>query len=129
MDTFEEIDGPLDGSGGVVEFGEGLFVVAGDYGPVFREGLAEAVEGGHVRVRDVMHDLADGPAAFAVGRIELVIFEIAHGLAKLRWHLTNCFDGITKIFRRYCFPRSELADGITGIVSMSIRHGISRKEE
>ena len=128
VDAFEQIDGPLDGSGGVVQFGEGLFVVAGDDGPVFGEGFAEAVEGGHVRVRDVMDDLADGPTAVAVGRVELVVFEVEHRRAKLRWHLTNCFDGVTKIFRRYGFPWGEVADGITRIVGL--RHGaLGRKVE
>jgi len=128
VDAFKEIDGPLDGSDGVVQFGEGSFVVAGNLGPVFGEGFAEAVEGGHVRVGDMVDDLADGPAAFAVGRVELVVFKVEHGRAKLGWHLTNCFDGVTKVFRRNGFTRSEVADGITRVVGL--RHGaLGRKVE
>lgn len=48
VDAFEDIDRPFDGSCGVMELGEGLFIVAGDGGPVFGEGFTEAMKGRHV---------------------------------------------------------------------------------
>ncbi len=71
VEGFDELERPLDGGGGVVQRGPGLLVVGLDGGPVLGEGEANADEGVHVAVGDVVDELADGPAAFAVGGVEL----------------------------------------------------------
>ena len=55
------------------------FIIGFDGGPVFGERQFEAHKGIRVTVGKVMHDLPYGPAAFAIGRIELRIAEPADG--------------------------------------------------
>ncbi len=81
VEGFDEFEGPLDGRGGVVQGGPGLLVVGLDGGPVLGEGEANADDGVHVAVGDVVDELADGPAAFAVWRVELLVAEALDGVA------------------------------------------------
>ena len=55
----------------------GGFVVGLDGGPVLGERELEADVGVGVAVGEVMHDLAHGPAAVAIGRVELGVVEAA----------------------------------------------------
>ena len=117
VDAFKEIDGPLDGSDGVVQFGEVSFVVAGNLGPVFGEGFAEAVEGGHVRVGDMVDELADGPSAFAIGRVDLRGVEVAERFAEQLGHLGDGLDGFAEVFGGDGGGRLEVADGVAWVGS------------
>ena len=82
VEAFDEFERPLDGGGRVVKLGPGFFVVGGDDGGNFGEGLANAQDGVHVGVGDVVGELADGPSAFAVGGGKLVFVEIVEGVAE-----------------------------------------------
>jgi hypothetical protein len=75
----------------------------------------DAEEGGHVRVGDVVDELADGPASFAVRRVEFGIAEAAEGLAELFGHLSKGEDGVAQIFGRNGGGRSEWTDGIASV--------------
>ena len=59
----------------VGEFGPAGFEVRLDRGDILGEREFETGEGVHVAVGDVMDQLADGPAAGAVGRVELLVVE------------------------------------------------------
>jgi hypothetical protein len=68
----EETERELGGrSAGVVELGPEFLIVAFDDGPILSEGEAGADAGIHVAVGNVVDELADGPAAFAIGGVEL----------------------------------------------------------
>jgi len=116
VNAFDDFERPLWGSGAVGQLGEGLFVVAGDDGPVFGEGFAETVEGGGVGVGDVVDELADGPAAVAVGSVDLGLVEVADRLAELLGHLSESEDGVADVFGRDGVGWSELADGIARVL-------------
>ncbi len=91
---FDELEGPLDGGGErVVEVGEEVLGVDDDGGKVFGEGELEAEEGGGMRVAEVVNELADGPAGFAVGGIELVVVESGDGVAELLGEVGEGGDG------------------------------------
>ena len=115
VDAFDGFERPLGRGDGVGQLGEGLLVVAGNYRPIFREGFAETMEGGHVRVGDVMDELADGPAVFTIGGIDLRRCEVAEGLAEQSGHLSKGEDGVATIFGCDAGGRSELADGIARV--------------
>jgi len=117
MDAFDDLERPLGGSAGVMQRGEEFLVIAGHGGPVFGEGLAEAVEGRHVRVGDVVDKLADGPSAFAVGCVDLRCVEVAEGLAEQLGHLGDDLDGVDKVFRDDGVGGRELADGVAWVGS------------
>jgi hypothetical protein len=64
----------------------------------------------------MMNDLANGPAAITVGRIELRIVEPAHGSAQVRWtgfDLPNAFGALLR-GRGATIPL-KLADGVSRI--------------
>ena len=44
-------------------------------------------------VGDVVHDLADGPSAFAIGRVPLSVVEAVDGVAELAGKLCKGADG------------------------------------
>ena len=83
VEGFDDVEGPLDRAGDVVEEGPGVFVVGLDGWPVFGEGELDADDGVHVGVGDVVDELADGPAAVAVGGGELGVVEILDGVAEV----------------------------------------------
>ena len=64
------------------QLGPGGFVVGLDGGPVLSERELEADVGVGVAVGDVMHHLAHGPAAVAIGRVELRVAEARDGRAQ-----------------------------------------------
>jgi len=98
VESGDHCEGAIDGETAVGEAGPGGFVVGLDGGPVFREREFGADEGVGVAVGDVVHELADGPAAIAVGSIELRVAESADGGLKGGWKLAEdgdllCTDG------------------------------------
>ena len=117
VEAFDELEGPLDwGGGGVMEGGPGFFVVRLDGGPVLGEGEADAGEGVHVAVGHVVDELADGPAAFAVGGGELVVVQAVDGVAKLLGKLGERADGLHAVSEGDTGGREgEAADGITHV--------------
>ncbi len=83
MQRLDELERPLDGGDRVMEVSPGTLVVGRDGGIVFGECEAHANEGVHVAVGDVVNELADGPAAFAVGRVELGLVELGAGVTQV----------------------------------------------
>ena len=75
----------IDGQTAVSEARPGGLVVGLDGGPVFREGeLGAAIRVG-VAVGNVMHELAHGPAAFAVRSVELQLGESVDSALEGGW--------------------------------------------
>ncbi len=83
VESFEEFQRPLDGGGGVVQVGPGCFVIRLDGGVVFGESETDADECVHVAIGEVMNDLPDGPAAFAVGGVEVAVAKTFDGVTQL----------------------------------------------
>jgi hypothetical protein len=77
MHCLDDVERPFDRRMHIGQHGEGLFVIARDSGPVFGERAANAEEGGHVRVGDVMHELTYRPAIRSIGRVDLLVVERA----------------------------------------------------
>ena len=71
VDVFDDGKGGFDRKRGIGQQGPGVLVVGLDGGLVFGEGEAEADEGVHVGIGDVVDELADGPAAVAVGGVQV----------------------------------------------------------
>lgn len=70
-----------------------MFVIWLDGGLVFGQGEAKADEGIHVRIGDVVDELTDGPAAVAIGGIEICLPEgVECGFEKL-WQIADLGDG------------------------------------
>jgi len=126
VNAFDELERPLGGGVGVGQLGEGFFVVALDDGPVFGEGFPYAVEGGGVRVGNVMHDLADGPAAVAIGRVDLAGVEVADGFAEELGEFGERLDGVAAVFWGNGLRQREGAYGIAEVRVAKLgefRHG------
>jgi len=115
VEGFDEIEGPFDGGDGVVEAGPGVFVVGLDGGRVFGEGEFDAKEGVHVGVGDVVDELADGPAAVAVGGSELRVVEVVDGVAEVVGELGEDGDGGEAVVGGDGFGALKLADRVPGI--------------
>ena len=85
------------GGGVVVEAGEAVFGVGDDGRPglACRSGECELVaeERDGVRVAEMVDELADGPAGFPVGGVELVVIEAGDGVAQLLGELGEGGDG------------------------------------
>ncbi len=75
---------PSSGACAVGELRPCSFVVGLDGGPILSERELEADIGVRVAVGDVMHDLAHGPAAVAIGRVELGVGEAVNCGAQMR---------------------------------------------
>ncbi len=84
VDVFDDGERGFDGECGIGEKRPGVLVIRLDGGLVFGEGEAEADEGIHVRIGDVVDELTDGPAAVAIGGIEICLPEgVKCGFEKL----------------------------------------------
>ncbi len=84
MERRRESQARVDGGGaGVGELGPELLVVGLDGGPILGEGEADADVGIHVAVGDVVDELADGPAAVAIGGVELRVVQAGDGGAEI----------------------------------------------
>jgi len=80
----DERERDIDGKPAAVgERGPGGLVVWLDGGPIFGEGELEANVAVGVAVGDVVHELADGPATVAVGRVDLRVVEAGDGFAEV----------------------------------------------
>ena len=93
VQAFNKFERPLGGSRGVVQVCPGCFVVELDGGPVFGKSQTNADGGVHVAIGHVMHDLADGPSAFAIERVPLPVVEAVDGVAELAGKLCKGADG------------------------------------
>jgi hypothetical protein len=95
MQSLEESEGDVDRAGFRIEkLRPAIFVIGLDRGLVFGEGETMADVGVHMAVGDVVDDLADGPAAFAIGSVELGGREITDGGAKPGGSVGDDFDGL-----------------------------------
>jgi hypothetical protein len=111
VEALDEVEGGVyRGSARVVELGPEFFVVALDHRPFFSEGEARADVGIHVTVGNVVDELADGPAAFTVGRVELGVAEAVGGGAEI---LRQGSDGsdVRGVVGEIGFCAAEFADG------------------
>ena len=99
----------------VGEFGPELFFVGLDRGIVLGEGEAEAAVGIDVAVGDVVDELANGPAAVAIGRGELLVGEAAERLAEFERRVLDHFDGGGALIGIQWTGEDELADGIARV--------------
>lgn len=70
-----------------------MFVVRLDGGLVFSEGEAKANEGIHVRIGDVVDELAYGPAAVAIGGVEMRFAEGVECGKELLGQIADFGDG------------------------------------
>lgn len=116
VEAFDEIKGPLDRSRGIVKVGPGGLVVGLDGGPVFGEGELGAGEGIHVGVGDVMHKLANCPAAFTVRGVELLGREAVDCVVELAGELGELADGGEAVVGTDVFGRVEGAEGVARIL-------------
>lgn len=93
VDVFDDGERSVDGEAGVRQQRPGLFVVGLDGGLVLGESPTEAQEGIHVRIGDVVDELAQGPAAFAIGNVELVAIEGGEGGLELLGEVADVGNG------------------------------------
>ncbi len=131
VEGFDEVERPLDGGGGVVEGGPGLFVVGLDGRPVLGKGEFDAEEGVHVGVGDVVDELANGPTAVAVGGSKLIVAEVLNGVAEVGGQVGKDADGGKADLMRDGLRALEFSDGVPGIEQFG-RHwellcGVKRK--
>ena len=110
VQAFDEVEGPLDGSGGIVKYGPGGLIVGFDGGPIFGKGEFDAGERVHVGVGDVMDELADGPAGFAVGGVELLGGKAMDGIVEFTWKIGEFTDGGKAVVVGDGFGRYESTD-------------------
>ena len=116
MDGIDERQGDLDGHAAVRQAGPGGLVVGLDGGRVLSEGQLDANVGVGVAVGDVVDDLADGPAAFAVGGVELGVVEPGNGLAKTGGQLAEGFDLVgARAFRGGVEAADRIAKFVRGV--------------
>lgn len=115
VEAVEDVEGGLDGGGaGVGEVGPEFLVVGDDGGPVLGDGEAHADVRVDVTVGEVMDELADGPAAIAVGGIELGIGKAGDGGAEILGKGGEDGDG-GGVVGEIDFGAAEFADGEAGI--------------
>lgn len=130
MEGLDEFERPLCGGDGVMEIGPCVFVVAGDGGGVFCEGETDAEDGVHMAVSDVVDELAEGPAAVAVGGVQLRVRQGGEGFAKELRELCEGGDGVEALAGRDGLAQGgadEFADGIARVWCVEMlglrRHG------
>ena len=116
MEGIEDVEAKPERRGGAIgEFGPELFFVGLDRGVVLGEGEAEAAVGIDVAVGDVVDELANGPAAVAIGRGELLVGEAAERLAEFERRVLDHFDGGGALIGVQRTGVGELADGISNV--------------
>jgi len=72
-------DGAIDRKAAICQAGPGSFVIRLDSGPIFSEGQLVSDVGVGMAVGDVVYELANGPAAFAIGCVELGVGKAVNG--------------------------------------------------
>ena len=82
VQSSDQREGTIDRETAVVEARPGGFVIRLDGRPVFSEGELRSYVSVGVAVGDVMHELANGPAALAVGGVELRLGQSIDSLRK-----------------------------------------------
>jgi hypothetical protein len=107
----------------VVEFGPGGFVVRLDAGFVFCERELEAHVGVDVRVGNVVNDLANGPSAGAIRRVELLGSESGNSGAHVRGASGDDIDVPATIILCAETRVMKSADGIREVWSGLGTHG------
>src|SRR5579863_2984858 len=106
----------LDRHAGVGQDGPGGFIVRLDRGLVFGKSELATDVRVEMTVCDMMHDLADGPAVFAIRSIELEVVESADGGTELRGKLTKCLEVGNAVGGRVRRGYFEAPDGIAEVV-------------
>ena len=118
----EKIEGWGDGRFRVGEFGPAGFEVGLDGWYVLGEREFEASESVHVAVGNVMDQLADGPAAGPVGRVELLVVEAGDGGAHFRGGFFDVSDvGAALVVGEAC-GALEFSDGVAQVCFGGERH-------
>ena len=99
----------------VVELGPGGLVVGLDGGIVLGEREANADEGVHVAVGEVVDELANRPTAVAIGRVELAGFETGDSVAQVAGKLRQRGDCVLPLVDGDGGGWLEAADGVSGV--------------
>ncbi len=92
VDVFDDGEGWLDGERRVRELRPGVLIVGLDGGFVFCEAKPETDECVHVGIGNVMDELTDGPATFAIRGVELVLAQCDERSADVAWEITDLGD-------------------------------------
>src|SRR5580658_5868409 len=100
---------------GISKFSPQGFFVGLDGGLVFRERELEARQGVHVAVGDVVDQLADGPAAWTIRRIDLRGRQIRNGGGEARGSVGNHLNVFAALFGREAHDRLEFTDWVAQI--------------
>ena len=66
-------------------------------------------------VGNVVHDLPDGPAALAVGRVELRVGEVLHGVAQGGGQGGHGAAGLVPLRGREGLHQGHRAEGVAGV--------------
>ena len=98
-----------------MERGPRSLVVGLDGWPVLGEGEADADEGVHVAVGQMMDDLTEHPASLTIGRVELGEAQALNGVAQFCWQIGQGDDGADTLIFGDRIGRDELADGIAWV--------------
>ena len=110
----------IDGQARVGQARPGGFVVGLDGGPILGERELEADVGIGVAVGEVMHDLAHGPAAVAIGRVELRIAQAADRGAKALGEQAQSFNLRGANAGHAGGGRAEAPDGIAKVFMIGL---------
>ena len=122
MERVDELERDLSGElAAIGEVGPGGYVVGIDGGPIFSERELETDQADAVAVGDVMDELADGPAAFAIGGVELGWGESVDGGAEVLGQQAQSLDVSGANAGQSAGRRAEAADGKAEVVE--IGHG------
>ena len=128
VEAFDQFERPLHGGGGVVKGGPGILVVGLDGGPIFGERKADADEGVHVAVGEVMDDLTECPAALAIGSVELRVGQTLDCVAKFSWQIGEGCNGFESLIGRDGRRLCELTNGVAWVSTRSW-HGVPLDSE
>src|SRR5215471_15919340 len=97
------------------QFGPAILKIWFDGWFFFSQRKLEADVRIHVAVRDVMDDLAHGPSAIAVRRVELLVVQAANCSAQVGWRLLYIVEVLTFLLGSERARIGKLADGIAWI--------------
>jgi hypothetical protein len=115
VEAVEDVERKVDGGGaGVGEFSPAFLLVSADGGPVLGEGEAHADVRIHMAVSKMMDKLADGPAAVAIGCIELSFAEAGDGGAEILRERGENGDG-GGVIGKVGLGAAETADGVARV--------------
>ena len=115
VEAFDEFERPLGRGDAIVQEGPGFLVVRLDGGPVLGEREPDADDRVHVRVSDMVDELADSPAALAVGCVELRVVEAGDGVAQFLGQIGEHTKGSGAVDRRDGVGALEAADRVARV--------------